>query len=80
MMYDWGYGNGMVGYDPFNGLFMLAMMVLVVLGAILVVRYLSRTTHGHEGGSNAMEVLKTRYAKGEIDKQEFEDKRKALKD
>ena len=78
-MYDWSYGNGM-GYDPFNWLFMLLIMALVVLGAILVVRYSSRTTHGHEGGSNAMEVLKTRYAKGEIDKQEFEEKRKALKD
>jgi putative membrane protein len=79
MMYNWGYGGGM-GYEPFNWLLMLLPIGLVVLGVILLVRYLARENHSHGHENNALEVLKTRYAKGEIDKQEFEEKRKALKD
>ncbi len=74
MMYDWGYGNG---YDIWWFVFMLLMMVLVVVGVIVVIRYLVRSTDNDREGT-ALELLKKRYAKGEIDKREFEEKRKVL--
>ena len=33
---------------------------------------------GHDAGENALEILKKRYAKGEINRQEFEAMRKAV--
>jgi putative membrane protein len=74
MMYDWGYGNG---YGVWDFIFMVLMMVLVVVSVVVAIRYLARGT-GNYQGDTALELLKKRYAKGEIDKQEFEEKRKGL--
>ncbi len=76
MMYDWGYGNN--SYDVWGFIFMLLMMVVVVLGVILAIRYLGREWHRGSQSETALDILKQRYAKGEIDKKEFEEKRKDL--
>lgn len=75
MMYGWGYGNG---YDVWGLIFMVIMTALVIVGVIAVVRYLGRDMGGSHSGETALDLLKKRYAKGEIDKQEFEEKRKDL--
>lgn len=76
MMYDWGYGNN--GTDIWGFIFMLLMMALVVIGVIVVVRHLSHSASGSQKEETALDVLKKRYAKGEIDKKEFSEKRKDL--
>jgi putative membrane protein len=79
MMNDyWGHGSGN-GNDIWGFIFMLLMMALVILGIIVLVRYLNHGA-GNQNGNTALDVLKTRYAKGEIDKKEFDEKRKALSD
>lgn len=75
MMYDWGYGNGS---DVWGFVFMLLMMALVVIGVIVVVRYLGHGVNNSQKEETALDVLKKRYAKGEIDKKEFAEKRKDL--
>lgn len=75
MMYD-QYGNS--GASGFGWLFMFLMMVLVILGVVAVIRYLSHVNGTTTKQNSAMEVLRNRYAKGEIDKKEFDDKRKDL--
>lgn len=78
MMDDyWGHRVGS-GSDIWGFVFMLLMMALVVLGIIVLVRYLNHGTSSNQSGNTALDVLKTRYAKGEIDKREFDEKRKAL--
>lgn len=76
MMYD-RYDHG--GSDGFAWVSMLLMMTLLFLGVVLVVHHLNRTAHGANKEDAALEILKNRYAKGEIEKKEFDEKRKDLK-
>lgn len=62
---------------------MLAMILfwgLVIFGIIYAVRVFSGTTGPvhYENKNTALEILKERYAKGEIDAAEYEEKKRAL--
>jgi len=71
-------------YDPmiwFGPVIMVAFWALVILGIVYVVKVLMG--RGNEGAApqereSALEILKKRYARGEINKEEFEEKRKDL--
>jgi putative membrane protein len=82
---DWHMGPGMMqgwGMGWFGGIFMIVFWILILVGLVLVIKWLIQTTSRGkvEGntGSRAMEILKERYARGEIDKAEFEEKKKYL--
>ncbi len=80
-MWGYGYGNGMMGYSLFGGFFSLLWFVLVVVIVIAIVRGITGGRHGHhwmDRDKTALDILKERYAKGEIDKNEFEEKKKDL--
>jgi putative membrane protein len=70
MFWMWGAG----------GLVMLVMMLafwgLVVAGIVVAIRWLAR--QGGGGHDRALEILRERYARGEIDRQEFEARRRDL--
>ncbi|MGH7239197.1 MAG: SHOCT domain-containing protein [Candidatus Saccharimonadales bacterium] len=60
--------------------FMLLMLAIVIIGVILIVRYIFHHSVGVGGNreDTALDILGKRYASGEIDKDEFEEKRKVL--
>ena len=77
------------GYMPWYGMIFGPIMMIVVLAAIvavvvLIVRWLgggplgSPTSSDRHDSGRAMEILKERFARGEIDKEEFEDRRALL--
>ena len=74
--YGWGggWGFGMVG--------MLLWWVLIILGIVLLAKWLFSGGAGAGGdraaGNRALEILKERYARGEIDKKEFEERKRDL--
>lgn len=76
----WHMGPGMMG--GLGGWFMIAFWILVLLGLILLIRWMLQITNtekGIFGGTpDALDILKVRYAKGEIDKLEFEAKKTDL--
>ena len=75
MMGNWGMGW-------FGMIFMILFWVLVIVGLVFLIKWLIQTTSGGKTagstGSTAIEILKDRYARSEIDKNEFESKKKDL--
>lgn len=76
MMHDWGMSWGWGGMI-FQLLFWLVIIFLIVWG---VKQLAGRGQNSNllTRKDNALEILRERYAKGEIDKQEFEAKKRDL--
>ncbi|MDD5007456.1 MAG: SHOCT domain-containing protein [Syntrophorhabdaceae bacterium] len=62
---DYGWGMG------FGWIFMIIFWVLIILVVIYLVRLVTGTGKQQQG-ETPIEILKKRYAKGEITKEEFE--------
>jgi putative membrane protein len=69
-MYEWhGYGGGM----------MWVFWILIIVALVWLVTLATRRGGSPPGNEkSALEILKERYAKGEIDREEFEQKKKGL--
>ncbi len=77
----WGdMGNWGLGWGLFGVLHMLLWWVLIILGIVVLVKWLfgGSSRAGSAEPSRALEVLKERYARGEIGKEEFEEKKRDL--
>lgn len=81
----WGTGSGMMagwGGAGFGGIFMLFFWALIIVGVIFLVRWLvhsgSGTADGRPGKSAPIDILKERYARGEINREEFEERKRTL--
>jgi len=80
--YEWWWGGHPMGWMwGAWGIGMMLMMLvfwgLVIAGVVLGVRWLARQG-GMSHADEALEILRRRYAKGEIDRDEFEAKRRDL--
>lgn len=77
-----GYGVMGQGGWFLGVVFMVLMWLLVAGGVAALLKYLFTSSGSAKGaaGSSALELLGERYARGEIDKAEFDAKRKDLKD
>lgn len=78
MMYGGGWGGGI-----FAWLMMFLVVALIVVLVIGVVRWIFGSGHRppltpQALGRTALDILEERFARGEIDKEEFEEKRRVL--
>jgi putative membrane protein len=88
MMHVWGgpygaYGAGM--YGP--GIVSILLWIAIIVGILFMVRYLKTNSAvnavqykaGEDKGFEAAGILKERFARGEIEKEEYEEKIKILR-
>ena len=81
----WGGDYGMSwGWGFLGAVHMVLWWVLIILGIVVLVKWLTVGFGSSSGGradeGRALEVLKERYARGEIGKEEFEQKKRDLRD
>jgi len=67
--YGMSYGMGILG---------LIFWILIIIGLVLLIKYLWEGGGTRREQESALELLKKRYARGEISKEEFEEKKKDL--
>lgn len=79
-MHGWLWGYGMPGFtyhwNVIGGSwwgrgFMIGLLVLGVALVVILARYLSHRGREHSRPSEALEILRRRYAGGEIDEETF---------
>ena len=70
-------GYGWNGFNTFGWLFMIFFWLLLILGVIALFRYLSKSGSSKEG-KTPLDILKERYARGEMSNKEFEEMKKDL--
>jgi putative membrane protein len=70
----------MFGNQGFMGGFMWIFWIVVIVGLVFLIKWIVQQNKPVESKleENSLEILKKRYAKGEIDKQEFEQKKRDL--
>ena len=78
----WGnWGWCMPGYFGWGGWVMgLVMVAVLAVVIVLGIRLVNRTDRSHQREESALEVLKKRYARGEISQEEYRTMREDLKD
>lgn len=72
-----GYG---FGYNPLYAILSLVSWALIIAGVVLLVVWFVRTAGKttSESSQSPLDILKVRYAKGEISKEQFEEMKREL--
>ncbi|RME64103.1 MAG: SHOCT domain-containing protein [Nitrospirae bacterium] len=75
-MHNGGFG---MGFGGFGGIFMLLFWVLVIVAVVFVIKeIIQKPRSDNDQKLSPEEILRQRFARGEIDREEFEEKMKLL--
>jgi len=72
----WGYELGMGG---FGLIFMIVFWVLVIAGIVFLIKLIAGGFKSQKIEESALDILKKRYANGEITKEEFDKMKNDIK-
>lgn len=75
---DWGWGHMI-----FGSFMMVVFWALVIAAVVLVVRAFIGRPHAvgkQTAGNDPLAILRERYARGEIDREEFDDRKRRLEE
>jgi putative membrane protein len=75
-----GYGGYHMGFGSwfFGPLMMIAVIALIVVVVVLVLRWSGIDSRPGEPRDRSLDIVKERFARGEIDQSEFEERRSTL--
>ena len=84
--YEWGMGPGMMGWGFGIGwvwtILMVAFWIAIIVGIFFFIRWIAKSSGSGsreaKSEDSATEILKKRYARGEINKEEFEEKKRDM--
>lgn len=80
MMNGWGPAGGIGIIAILWFIFEIVLIVAVIIGVIYLIKHLSgNESRGASGHDQAMEILRQRFARGEITEQEYEEMKEKLK-
>lgn len=74
----WG-GYGMM-FGPLFSLLVLIAIIALVIYLLRVFGFAPNLHHQHKPANSALDILKERYARGEIDSKEFDERKRMLSD
>ena len=77
-MYHFGTGGGYGGFWLLIGLLLLIALIVLVVWAVMHLTHPGRTAMHDPSRPTPNEILRERFARGEITAQEFEDAKKVL--
>lgn len=77
MMYGWGWGYGIGGF--IWSIVWMAIEIGLIVAAIYLIISLFRGTKNRNKERDAIEILKERYARGEISEEEYLERKNDLK-
>ena len=71
--------NGMGWFGPgFGGIFMILFWGAIIVGIIAIIRWLSSPRQTRPTEKSALDILNERYAKGEMDRDDYEARRRDI--
>ncbi len=74
------YGDGMGGWGfALMAINMILFWTLVITGVVALIRYLGRGTQGRPGATGPEQLLAERFARGEIDEEEYQRRLQVLR-
>jgi putative membrane protein len=77
----WDYGAPMPWYGAVLGPFMMLIVIgLIVLAVAYLLRTFARNSATAAEPISPLDILKERFARGEIDRAEYENRKQALSD
>jgi putative membrane protein len=80
MMWNGPFGDGWSWFWPFHFIIPLLFWALIIAGVVWIVRYMTDWgDHPHTGRRQpGLDILEERYARGEINREEYLQKRKDI--
>jgi putative membrane protein len=74
-----GHGGWLLGPGPFGLLLHLLLAIIVVYALIRIGRSISDRGGAHKDSSDSLEILRARFARGEIPAEEYQRMREILR-